>query len=82
MALEKVSKGGGNSKVARYYPEFHFPDLPTVGSGFGWVLQRIWPTEPPALRDGFLYSVRVAFHRLHLGGCDLGGRREYGSGDP
>src|SRR6202030_3280678 len=29
--------------------------FPLVGLGFGWVLQQIWPAEPPALRDGFLY---------------------------
>src|ERR1700726_411517 len=55
MPLEKVRKGAGNWKLHVIIQSFTFLIFPLVGLGFGWVLQRIWPTEPPALRDGFLY---------------------------
>ena len=55
MPLEKVRKGAGNWKLHVIIQSFTFLIFPLVGLGFGWVLQQIWPAEPPALRDGFLY---------------------------
>src|ERR1700759_2920671 len=55
MPLEKVRKGAGNWKLHVIIQGFTFLIFPLVGLGFGWVLQQVWPAEPPALRDGFLY---------------------------
>jgi sodium/bile acid cotransporter 7 len=55
MPLEKVKKGAGNWKLHVIIQSFTFLVFPLVGLGFGFVLQRIWPGEPPAVRDGFLY---------------------------
>jgi solute carrier family 10 (sodium/bile acid cotransporter), member 7 len=53
MPLEKVRKGAGNWKL--HVQSLTFLIFPIVGLGFGFVLQTIWPGEPPAVRDGFLY---------------------------
>jgi sodium/bile acid cotransporter 7 len=55
MPLEKVRKGAGNWKLHLIIQSFTFLIFPMVGLGFGFVLQTIWPGEPPAVRDGFLY---------------------------
>src|ERR1700733_3489855 len=55
MPLEKVKKGAGNWKLHVIIQAFTFLIFPLVGLGFGFVLQRIWPDEPSAVRDGFLY---------------------------
>ena len=55
MPLEKVKEGAGNWKLHVIIQSFTFLIFPLVGLGFGFVLQRIWPDEPPAVRDGFLY---------------------------
>jgi sodium/bile acid cotransporter 7 len=55
MPLEKVRKGAGNWKLHVIIQSFTFLIFPIVGLGFGFVLQTIWPGEPPAVRDGFLY---------------------------
>src|ERR1700758_4402863 len=55
MPLEKVKSGAGNWKLHVIIQGFTFLIFPLVGLGFGWVLQQVWPAEPPALRDGFLY---------------------------
>ena len=55
MPLEKVKKGAGNWKLHLIIQSFTFLVFPLVGLGFGFILQRIWPSEPPAVRDGFLY---------------------------
>jgi len=55
MPLEKVKKGAGNWKLHVIIQSFTFLIFPLVGLGFNFVLQRIWPNEPPAVRDGFLY---------------------------
>jgi solute carrier family 10 (sodium/bile acid cotransporter), member 7 len=55
MPLEKVRKGAGNLKLHVIIQSFTFLIFPLVGLGFGFVLQRIWPGEPTAVRDGFLY---------------------------
>src|SRR5580692_2335805 len=55
MPLEKVKRGAGNWKLHVIIQSFTFLVFPLVGLGFSFVLQRIWPGEPPAVRDGFLY---------------------------
>src|SRR3984957_334260 len=55
MPLEKVRKGAGNWKLHVIIQSFTFMIFPLVGLGFGFVLQTLWPTEPPAVREGFLY---------------------------
>ncbi len=55
MPLEKVKKGAGNWKLHVIIQSFTFLIFPLVGLGFNFVLQRIWPDEPSAVRDGFLY---------------------------
>jgi sodium/bile acid cotransporter 7 len=55
MPLEKVKKGAGNWKLHLIIQSFTFLIFPLVGLGFASILQRIWPSEPPAVRDGFLY---------------------------
>src|SRR6476660_4719476 len=55
MPLEKVKKGAGNWKLQVIIQSFTFMIFPLVGLGFGFVLQTLWPTEPPAVREGFLY---------------------------
>src|SRR6476620_8453188 len=55
MPLDKVKKGAANWKLHVIIQGFTFLIFPLVGLGFGFVLQRIWPDEPSAVRDGFLY---------------------------
>jgi sodium/bile acid cotransporter 7 len=55
MPLEKVRKGAGNWKLHAIIQSFTFVIFPLIGLAFGFVLQKIWPGEPPAVRDGFLY---------------------------
>ncbi len=55
MPLEKIKKGAGNWKLHVIIQSFTFLIFPLVGLAFGLVLQHIWPSEPPAVRDGFLY---------------------------
>src|SRR3984957_10187909 len=55
MPLEKVKKGAGNWKLHVIIQSFTFLIFPLVGLAFAFVLQVIWPDEPQAVRDGFLY---------------------------
>jgi solute carrier family 10 (sodium/bile acid cotransporter), member 7 len=55
MPLEKVRKGAGNWPLHTIIQSFTFAIFPLVGLGLGIVLRRIWPDEPQAIRDGFLY---------------------------
>jgi sodium/bile acid cotransporter 7 len=55
MPLEKVKKGAGNWKLHVIIQSFTFLIFPLVGLGFGFVLQTLWPGEPPAVGQGFLY---------------------------
>ena len=55
MPLEKVRKGAGNWKLHVIIQSFTFLIFPLVGLGFNLILGRIWPDEPQAVRDGFLY---------------------------
>jgi len=55
MPLEQVRKGAGNWKLHMIIQAFTFLIFPIVGLAFSAVVQRVWPGEPPAVRDGFLY---------------------------
>ncbi|MBV9298363.1 MAG: bile acid:sodium symporter [Verrucomicrobia bacterium] len=55
MPLEKVRKGAGNWKLHAIIQSFTFVIFPLLGLAFGFFLHRIWPAEPSAVRDGFLY---------------------------
>jgi solute carrier family 10 (sodium/bile acid cotransporter), member 7 len=55
MPLEKVKKGAGNWRLHVIIQSFTFLIFPTVGLGMGFILQILWPGEPAAIRDGFLY---------------------------
>jgi solute carrier family 10 (sodium/bile acid cotransporter), member 7 len=55
MPLEKVRKGAGNWRLHTIIQCFTFVIFPLVGLGLGFILRAIWPAEPPAIRDGFLY---------------------------
>ena len=81
MPLERVKKGAGKWKLHVIIQSFTFMIFPLVGLGFGFVLQTLWPTEPQQFAKGFS-SVRFTFHRLHLRGANLGGRREHSRGHP
>jgi solute carrier family 10 (sodium/bile acid cotransporter), member 7 len=55
MPLEKVKRGAGNWKLHVIIQSFTFVIFPLVGLGFAAVLRSVWPDEPQAVRDGFLY---------------------------
>src|SRR6201995_3464034 len=55
MPLEKVKKGAGNWKLHVIIQSFTFLIFPLVGLAFAFVLRTVWPDEPQAVRDGFLY---------------------------
>jgi len=55
MPLEQVRKSAGNWKLHVIIQTFTFLIFPIVGLAFSAVAQRVWPDEPPAVRDGFLY---------------------------
>ena len=55
MPLERVRRGAGNWKLHVIIQAFTFLIFPLVGLGFNFVLQTLWPGEPPAVREGFLY---------------------------
>ena len=55
MPLEQVRKGAGNWKLHSIIQAFTFLIFPIVGLAFSAVSQRVWPDEPIAVRDGFLY---------------------------
>ena len=55
MPLEKVRKGAGNWKLHLIIQSFTFLIFPIVGLFFTAVAQKIWPAEPPGVRDGFLF---------------------------
>ncbi len=55
MPLEKVKKGAGNWKLHVIIQSFTFLIFPLVGLGFSFLLQTLWPGEPPGVKQGFLY---------------------------
>jgi sodium/bile acid cotransporter 7 len=55
MPLEKVRRGAGNWKLHVIIQSFTFLIFPVVGLTFSAVVQIFWPSEPGAIRDGFLF---------------------------
>jgi sodium/bile acid cotransporter 7 len=55
MALERMKAGAGNWRLHLIVQGFTFLVFPVVGWLFYELTRMIWPAEPQALRDGFLY---------------------------
>jgi solute carrier family 10 (sodium/bile acid cotransporter), member 7 len=55
MAVERMKSGAGNWRLHLIVQGFTFLIFPVVGWVFHEVSRVIWPGEPGALRDGFLY---------------------------
>lgn len=55
LSLEKVRKGAGNWRLHLIVQLFTFAVFPLVGLLFHALVPLVWPSEPPAIRDGFLY---------------------------
>jgi solute carrier family 10 (sodium/bile acid cotransporter), member 7 len=55
MAVERMKAGAGNWRLHLIVQGFTFLVFPVVGWVFHEVTQAVWPGEPGALRDGFLY---------------------------
>jgi solute carrier family 10 (sodium/bile acid cotransporter), member 7 len=55
MAVERMRSGAGNWRLHLIIQSFTFVIFPLIGLLFHEVSLRIWPNEPSALRDGFLY---------------------------
>src|SRR5580704_10010603 len=55
MAVEQMKTGAGNWRLHLIVQSFTFLLFPVVGLAFHEITRIIWPSEPSALRDGFLY---------------------------
>lgn len=55
MAIERMKAGAGNWRLHLIVQGFTFFLFPVVGLLFHELTRAIWPSEPGALRDGFLY---------------------------
>jgi solute carrier family 10 (sodium/bile acid cotransporter), member 7 len=55
MAVERMKTGAGNCRLHLIVQGFTFLVFPVVGWVFQEVTRTVWPGEPGALRDGFLY---------------------------
>src|SRR5580700_2140492 len=55
MAVERMKSGAGNWRLHLIIQGFTFLLFPVVGLAFHEITRVIWPSEPSALRDGFLY---------------------------
>src|SRR5246127_4271068 len=55
MPLEKVKRGAGNWRLHVIIQVFTFLIFPMVGLAFSAVVRKFWPSEPGAIRDGFLF---------------------------
>lgn len=55
LAYENVRKGFNNWRLHLVIQTFTFVVFPIVGLLFNLLTPFIWPGEPPAIRDGFLY---------------------------
>src|SRR5258708_10293608 len=55
MAVERMRSGAGNWRLHLIIQSFTFLLFPIVGLAFHEITRFIWPSEPSALRDGFLY---------------------------
>jgi solute carrier family 10 (sodium/bile acid cotransporter), member 7 len=55
MAVERMKTGASNWRLHVIVQSFTFLLFPIVGLAFHEITRIIWPSEPSALRDGFLY---------------------------
>src|ERR1700746_490266 len=55
MPLEKVRRGAGNWKLHVIIQSFTFLIFPIVCLAFRSAVGKFWPSEPGAIRDGFLF---------------------------
>lgn len=55
MAVERMKAGASNWRLHLIVQSFTFLLFPTAGLAFYEVTRTLWPSEPSALRDGFLY---------------------------
>lgn len=55
MAVERMKSGAANWRLHLIIQSFTFLLFPVVGLAFHEITRVIWPSEPSALRDGFLY---------------------------
>lgn len=55
LAFEKIKSGAGNWRLHAIIQTFTFVVFPLAGILFHFVMPLLWPGEPPAIRDGFLY---------------------------
>jgi len=55
LAFEKIKSGAGNWRLHTVIQAFTFLVFPAVGILFHFGVPLLWPGEPAAIRDGFLY---------------------------
>jgi sodium/bile acid cotransporter 7 len=55
LAFEKVKRGAGNWRLHLVIQSFTFLAFPLTGLLLHWLIPLLWPGQPPAVRDGFLY---------------------------
>ncbi len=55
LAFEKVKSGAANWRLHAIIQSFTFIVFPLVGLVFHFAVPMLWPGQPPAIRDGFLY---------------------------
>jgi sodium/bile acid cotransporter 7 len=55
LAFEKIKSGAGNWKLHLVVQLFTFVIFPLAGLLMNFVVPRLWPGEPEAIRSGFLY---------------------------
>jgi sodium/bile acid cotransporter 7 len=55
LPFEKVREGAANWRLHAIVQAFTFVVFPLAGLGLNLLFPTVWPTLPPALRDGFLF---------------------------
>ncbi|MEY4386635.1 MAG: hypothetical protein RLY20_1918 [Verrucomicrobiota bacterium] len=55
LAFEKLKRGAGNWRLHLLIQSFTFIVFPIAGLLLHWLIPLLWPSQPPAIRDGFLY---------------------------
>lgn len=55
LAFEKVKRGAGNWRLHLVIQSFTFLAFPLAGLLLHSLIPLLWPGQPPAIRDGFLY---------------------------
>lgn len=55
LAFEKIKSGAGNWRLHLVIQSFTFVVFPLVGLAFHFLVPLVWPSQPEAIRQGFLY---------------------------